>query len=187
MTSLTATRWQTSSSSTLGQPLMMQQQQTAMAAVATTAATAASSRTLLCLLSPPTPGNTQSQGERKGLTCMSYFQEEHQQGSFIVYPRRTGYAVSCPLSMYVYLSPSFAHMLALSYPQVDPYQLPCPLVVTPPPPPGPFLPVHTCHRFCVFADREAQDSALYISWKVPSRPTSTPAEYIEVLKVCIYV
>lgn len=39
------------------------------------------------------------------------------------------------------------------------------------------------HRFCVFSDREAQDSALYISWKVPSRPTCTPAQYVEVLKV----
>jgi hypothetical protein len=40
-------------------------------------------------------------------------------------------------------------------------------------------------RFCVFADREAQDSALYLSWKVPSRPTATPAQYLEVMKVCL--
>lgn len=35
----------------------------------------------------------------------------------------------------------------------------------------------------MFADREAQDSALFLSWKVPSRPTATPAQYLEVMKV----
>jgi hypothetical protein len=47
-------------------------------------------------------------------------------------------------------------------------------------------PVAYVCRFCVFADREAQDSALYLSWKVPSRPTATPAQYLEVMKVRLY-
>lgn len=56
---------------------------------------------------------------------------------------------------------------------------------TAPPPPLPHhsTPTPSTPRFCVFVDREAQDSALYISWKVPARPTRTPGQYLEVLKV----
>ncbi|WIA12333.1 hypothetical protein OEZ85_012387 [Tetradesmus obliquus] len=45
---------------------------------------------------------------------------------------------------------------------------------------------HSEPRFCVFADREAQDSGLYLSWKVPSRPTATPAQYLEVMKDVLF-
>eukprot|EP00877_Chromochloris_zofingiensis_P010304 jgi/Chrzof1/5527/Cz16g06120.t1 len=58
---------------------------------------------------------------------------------------------------------------------------------------GPAVPIpaynwvpHSEPRFCAFADKEAQDSVVYVSFKVDRRLISTPAEFIEHLKDLLF-